>query len=241
MIYCDEIQELLPHNHGLGYDQQPIDYGELFLRALVTAIPKVPESYFRCSNANQAVAEQIVEQCFQNTKKSPIKKAAFTYGERAFCYELYHQLRVVLENIFYSGKPILHGELKKETLKDVTKRHLQVKQLNKEYVPDFLLHSPGDFENQEVVMEVKTSPKLQVNHIIADILKLDEFISTYHFNMGIFLAVNVSMDNLKAKLRKHADRLQHIATASNIHIISAENSENVLQTTLAEILEYNQT
>jgi hypothetical protein len=216
------------------------DCGELFLHAVLTAIPRVSEIYFKCSNANQAVAEQIVEQCFQSTKKSPIKKAAFTYGERAFCYELYHQLRIILENVFYSDKPILHGELKKETLKESTKKHFKIKSLNKEYIPDFLLHSPGDFENQEVVMEVKTRPKLQANHLISDIIKLDEFIAIYEFNMGIFLAVNVSMDILRNKLRNHADRLQHVTKASKIHIISAENSENVFQTTLAEILKQNQ-
>lgn len=213
------------------------DYAELFLHAVVTAIPEVPEIYFKCSSANQAVAEQINEQCFQDTKKSPIKKAAFTYGERAFCYELYHQLRDALPKCSTDViTPILYGELKKETLWKMTKEHFGVKQLNKEYIPDFLLHSPGNFDNQEVVMEVKTSPKLQPIHIIADILKLDEFITVYHYDMGIFLAVNVSMDNLKAKIRKYTNRLQHIAATSKIHIISAENPEEVFQKTLADIL-----
>lgn len=50
------------------------DYGKLFLRAVVDAISKVPNIYFNCSNANQAVAEQIMEQCHQYTKKPSIKK-----------------------------------------------------------------------------------------------------------------------------------------------------------------------
>lgn len=88
-------------------------------------------------------------------------------------------------------------------------------------------------------MEVKTSPILPPKHILADIVKLNEFICEYRFKMGIFLAVNIGMDKLATKLVKNSNLLQNLTTASKIHIISAENSKKVIQKTLADILKLN--
>lgn len=202
-----------------------IDYGVLFLRALMEAIPKVPEEYYKCSNANREEAER----CFHNSQNSPIKKAAFTHGERAFCYELYHQLRVSLNTLqkITPGyeKLVLHGELQKKVLLPMTEKHSGVRQLNKEYIPDFLLHVPATFGKQEVVMEVKTSPKLQFNHMFADLKKIDEFISKYHYKIGIFLAININGVALFNKLRKYQARLQNIEKLSQIHVIASEGPD----------------
>lgn len=246
MIYCDETHELLPNAHDLGYEQQTddieVDYGVLFLRALLEAILKVPGEYFKCSNANRAVAEQIVEQIFHNSKKSPIKMAAFTHGERAFCYELYHQLRISLgefqEYTPEDRKLVLHGELQKRVLEPLTEEHFRIQQLTKEYIPDFLLHVPKNCDNQEVVMEVKSSPKLQFNHIFADLKKLNEFIGAYHYNMGVFLAINVREEYLTSKLIKNEARLRDtIKYSDRIHIIVCKSpDEKVFQALLSDIL-----
>lgn len=57
-------------------------------------------------------------------------------------------------------------------------------------MPDFLLHTPGDFSNQLVVMEVKSNPALTVKQIQDDLLKIQEFIQAYRYTLGIFIAVN---------------------------------------------------
>lgn len=202
-----------------------MDYGDLFFRALMEAIPKVPEVYFKCSNANREEAGR----CFHNPQNSPVKKAAFTHGERAFCYELYHQLRISLNTLqkFAPGyeKLVLHGELQKKVLLPMTEKHTGLRRLNKEYIPDFLLHVPDTSDKQEVVMEVKTTPKLQFNHMFADLKKIDEFISKYHYKMGIFLAININGAVLFKKLRKYQTRLQNIEKLSQIHVIASEGPD----------------
>jgi hypothetical protein len=68
--------------------------------------------------------------------------------ERVFCYELYHQLRCVIpEAVPYS----LHGEVDKGG-------HPVFKELSRfNVIPDFLLHRPGNMEDNFVAMEVKST------------------------------------------------------------------------------------
>jgi hypothetical protein len=120
------------------------------------------------------------------------------HGERVFCYELYHQIRVLIED-YYREHPeerdqdrqehfYLQAELKKEQIGDL--RDLfegEIAQLEKEYIPDFLLHGTGHFERQDLIIEVKSNPRLPVADLQYDIQKLQEFITRYRYRYGLFL------------------------------------------------------
>ena len=64
--------------------------------------------------------------------------------------------------------------------------------MSKEFIPDFILHAPGPYERQEVVVEVKSNPKLTFGEIKNDIAKLQEFIIKYNYTVGNFLSINVN-------------------------------------------------
>jgi hypothetical protein len=84
-----------------------------------------------------AVAEAYV--------RVPIADSAPVVRERAFAYELYHQLR---ESCAISGYT-LTGELEKAAHPDL--RNSDVKRL----APDLLVHVPGDRRGNHVAIEIK--------------------------------------------------------------------------------------
>lgn len=107
-----------------------------------------------------------------------------TWRERAYCYELYHQLRHHLGEDF---RYTLHGEIDKRGHKDICKEFNNIRPN-----PDFVAHDPGERKNL-VVMEVKPST---CNKIGAqkDINKLEIFINKIRYQHGIFLIFGSEKD-----------------------------------------------
>lgn len=134
-----------------------------------------------------------------------LRKYLERYHERVFCYEFYHKLRVQMDErldghneLVYSTRNIfLQSELIKDKINHFIENIYRVTRLSKEFMPDFLLHTPGDFSNQLVVVEVKSTPKLSSSELNEDILKIQEFINNYQYKKGIFIAVNVNEDSMK--------------------------------------------
>jgi hypothetical protein len=68
------------------------------------------------------------------------------------------------------------------------------------YYPDFLIHEPHTYDNQDLIIEVKANPRLTVEDMKKDILKIDQFINRYEYKKGIFLAINFNEDKLNQLL-----------------------------------------
>ncbi len=82
--------------------------------------------------------------------------------ERVFCYELYHQMRLLEFNPKYK----LHAEIDKSG-------HNEFDRLDKKN-PDFIFHIPGSFDNESVIVEVKG--KIDGSNITKDFETLRIFI-----------------------------------------------------------------
>jgi len=96
-----------------------------FVEALQRATRQIPPDYFQLPVAG---------------RETPI------YRERVYCYELYHQLRVVLPPAFsYS----LSGEIDKSGHPLIRNPPLNRRK------PDLLLHSPGNMDRNLAAIEVK--------------------------------------------------------------------------------------
>jgi hypothetical protein len=96
--------------------------------------------------------------------------------ERAFCYELFHQLRNCLGDEFPFT---LHGEIDKRG-HDFISRFF-----GDDPNPDFILHMPGTMNNLAVI-EVKVSDCRRL-HAQEDIDKLVIFVESIGYVAGIFL------------------------------------------------------
>jgi len=118
------------------------------------------------------------------------------YRERVYCYELYHQLRVALGDIFEYK---LDGELDK-------KNHAILVRLGARK-PDLVVHVPGNMDGNLVVIEVKkveTRKQLLEN----DLCKLMKFLDDGNYFRGIMLVYGDGYQKLPDWIRDKVLQLQ---------------------------------
>ena len=132
-----------------------------FLKCLMKAIQNIDAHYFQLPVA---------------------KNDELIYRERVYCYELNHQLRLLLDDDFPYK---LDGELDK-------RGHAIISGGKK---PDFVIHVPGEMGQNLVVIEVKTvNVKDRIRELREDIDKLKMFITSkasyYRAIMLIYGSVN---------------------------------------------------
>ena len=90
-------------------------------------------------------------------------------GERIFCYELYKKKkkRIELEAGTMFDNVFLQGELKKHQIEPLIER-FGLERLTSNFIPDFLLHTPGNADDHPFVIEVKTDINLEHEEIKND-------------------------------------------------------------------------
>ena len=182
---------------------------EIFLNCFENALPLVDRHYYGIELGSDQILEMMgIEGGHPEIDK--IKRYLSRYGERSFCYELYHQTRKLMEDYCVENPPpqdlppvFLQAELKKRQINDIVNFLPGLDNpLSKEFIPDFILHAPGPYELQEVVIEVKSKPDLTFEEIKLDLAKLQEFIKNYNYKLGIFLSINVSPNRIIDVLKK---------------------------------------
>lgn len=173
------------------------------------------------------------------------RTTAFKHWERVFCYELYHKIRKAVdkkigrgENPEYWSRVTLTGELQKDFLKDMTLSSLNLEQLDKRFILDFLIHEIATSDYQELVIEVKTKPNLKFYDIKDDLEKLKQFIEKYNYKLGMFIAANNTFDDIQQTI---LDSLSSIRikpeTQEKILIVSKFDSHTqIIYKTIAEII-----
>jgi len=177
-----------------------------FLDKLVLSIKNVDENYFQIPTAYEP---------------DGISR------ERVFCYELYHQFRMILGNDYPFS---LHGELDKSG-------HISFPP-ELQGIPDFLLHKPGTHDGNMVIMEVKG--RLDPDNIILDFRKINRFIShpEIHYQYGVFLIYNFSIENIMNRRVYELFRNVPQETDQKIYLISALRNKRNECVSLSLIREY---
>lgn len=150
------------------------------------------------------IKEALTKISIKYFQQPTIEKDRFKYGERVFCYELYHQLRCLQEK-FYGLE--ISGE--------AVKSKFQSTDLTNNKIPDILIHNFGHHDNNEVIIEVKTDIDSFTNGIDKDFEILNTFTheqSVFKYKLGISLVVNydfekfINENNTKAKeLKSHIE------------------------------------
>ncbi len=142
--------------------------------------------------------------------------------ERVFCYELYHQIRLLMTDDI----PIsLNGEIDKRGHVDFKKEHRKN--------PDFVFHIPGTHLGNTIVVEVKGRLDYAKEKILGDFETLFTFVNNYGYQAGIFILYNHSCAEL---LKVYGEELKELKSSPNseaIYIISigsaeTEPEENIL-------------
>lgn len=127
------------------------------------------------------------------------------YRERVYCYELYHQLRVLSTQGGgrAAGAPtyVLSGEIDKAGLNAVIDGGL--------HKPDLVWHEPGDSEHNAVVVEVKASDHLRAEPLRKDLETLRAFLEAERgYAKAAFLVFgNIAEKTLWQRLFRAADKI----------------------------------
>jgi hypothetical protein len=132
--------------------------------------------------------------------------------ERIFCYELYHQIRLMMgPNPMIS----LHGEMDKRGHIDFDRRDWGM--------PDFVFHIPGKHTANTLVIEVKgrlDKPK----GIMKDFVRILTFINRYQYNAGIFILYNHSFQEMIARIGQKLKEFQSNPNADSVYILTIKES-----------------
>lgn len=190
----------------------------------IDAVNQVPNEYFKTVYYNMSSLKGLLQH--RGTYEG---SEFYRHNERIFCYELYHQLRILLDRKrevqeeFLRGAS-LQGELQKMQIQEFAMK-LGLENLSAEHIPDFLVHTPGSEYRQVAVMEVKATPYLSFNSLFEDVKKIAEFLDRYRYEFGLFLAVNILPERVAHFIQSHSDQfLQFEYLSERIFIVVKERA-----------------
>ncbi len=129
--------------------------------------------------------------------KLPIDGGDPVFRERVYCYELYHQMRLL-----WPPKErcphVLNGEVDKQGHPILNRRGFKGQK------PDFLVHGPGDMGLNHAVIEVKPSNGRAIRMVLRS---LTLFLNRASYERAIYLIYGERADeNLAARIIRHASK-----------------------------------
>lgn len=152
---------------------EPVDQWPAFARLFLRATAAVAQQYFYL----------------------PQYQGPTVYRERTYCYELYHQVRLLMDAELPPDYPCLfNGELDKRGNIHFCQRY------DGEPKPDFLLHRPGDWEGNIAVVEVKPA-RAPAADLKADLQKLAQFVELADYRRGVLLVFGAEAEECVGDLR----------------------------------------
>ena len=134
--------------------------------------------------------------------------------ERVFCYELYHQVRLLMTE---NNRLMLtvYGEIDKSGNSD----YEQEDQKN----PDFVFHRPGTHEQDTLVVEVKARID-NTDGIEKDFRTLSKFIENYGYQAGAFVLFGRSFEDLMRARGQEVKDASQKASANRIYLLTIESA-----------------
>ena len=140
--------------------------------------------------------------------------------ERIFCYELYHQMRLIQSTRGLTDIQI-HGEIDKSG-------HVGFDR-NARKNPDFVFHIPGMMQGNAIVVEVKG--KIEGNYqegVYKDIVTLSKFTDNKHYyHSGVLIIYNYTYDEFLRKIGEFLkNRLQEKKFSTDKIMILCKKSKN---------------
>ena len=141
--------------------------------------------------------------------------------ERVFCYELYHQMRLVQSARGLTDVQI-HGEIDKSG-------HIAFDR-NARKNPDFVFHIPSMMQGNAIVVEVKG--KIEGNYqegVYKDIVTLSKFTNNKHYyHSGVLIIYNYNYDEFLRKIGEFLmNRLQENKVLTDKIIIICKQSKGI--------------
>ncbi|MBL7769299.1 MAG: hypothetical protein JNK20_10005 [Flavipsychrobacter sp.] len=194
-----------------------------FEQMILTALGSVHESYYQTTYQNI----HAFRNALQHRRGRIVEGNFYRYGERVFCYELYHQLRILIDNAkqtnqnFLNGA-ILQGEVEKMQIIELIET-LGLHPMDGEYAPDFLMHTPGNAVSHPFVIEVKCEHDITGAKIFADLKKINQFITQYNYQRGVFITTNAQPNYIADKILELNDNILRLDGRDRIKVVCKLN------------------
>jgi hypothetical protein len=206
------------------------------------AILRIPDCFYRDYPLDWLV--ENIDKSNQNAWKATLAQ----FNERDWCYELYHQLRLVLDDP--SGKPRyltelvdghgespvrLSGESSKQATYDATDESIKGSEVirwsknSRCRIPDILFHDPRCAEYQIFAIEVKRERAIgQVGckGISDDLAGLIEYTQGLGFRLGFFVGLGIDENSFRAAARSLAHEVLHPDAIDHIHVCLVDDSQS---------------
>lgn len=146
--------------------------------------------------------------------------------ERAFCYELYHRMRLTIA----AGSELsLHGEIDKSG-------HSAFERLHQKN-PDFVFHVPGVMEHNTLVVEVKGELSRRGAGIKKDFGTLLTFVADYQYGAGAFVLFNHSLEDFADTMGVRLAELARRPEAQRVVVMCKADSQSVVEeSSLADLM-----
>lgn len=168
------------------------DLEDEYLKLICQAMKKVSREYFEIKTAGNA-----------SSKKR----------ERVYCYELYHQMRLLQEKEFRDETYSINAEIDKSGHKKIREN----------FNPDMIIHKQGQMNNH-IVIEVKTvniGSSIKQG-IIKDFGTLKCMLACYNYEYGVFILTGQNIKWFKDTILDELDYGNLDAYADNIYIFTQE-------------------
>lgn len=161
---------------------------------VINALNRITESYYATIFNDIRSFEAV----FKNRTGEIIGESFYRYSERVFCYELYHQLRIEIDNNvndLFKGV-LVQGEVKKMNIVSLLNK-IGLDAFEKDFIPDILIHNPPDKTNQLCAIEVKTINNLNEEQVSKDLKKLNTYCESLNYENAYFICVNTSPKHIE--------------------------------------------
>lgn len=191
---------------------------ERFFQLFIISLQDVHQSYYETVYENLGALRGAFPARSRFRENNFIK-----FSERVFCYEFYHQLRKKFDeekvvNPLFLGNSRIQGELKKTQITALLE-HFDLRRLTHDFIPDILVHTPGNVEYHPFIIEVKGMPDVSRSEVWLDIDKINEFITKFGYLRGVFLSVNTSVDYLNHIIEVLSPRISGLDGCENIKVV----------------------
>lgn len=140
--------------------------------------------------------------------------------ERVFCYELYHQMRL-LQNIHGLSGFALSGEIDKRGHTGIETEDWKN--------PDFVFHEYGTFDRNEIIIEVKG--KINVEGIKKDFKTLLKYASRYQYNHSFFILYNHNLIEFQEQFlgQMDSETIRNLKNNKSIVVICKKSYDSVCE------------
>lgn len=146
---------------------------------------------------------QLLIESIKKVRKNYFCRYDDSLLERPFCYELYHQFRLMQKN---DNSLILSGEPSKGLSYIMNENNYPSPNGDKNRIyPDFILHKDLNDtlpENQIMAIEVKQKDNINTTNLENDIKKLQRLVTELYFDYGVFIAIGMTNKELMIELKK---------------------------------------